>query len=325
MTEAAPRRLQLTVAQAQQGQRLDRFLASVLPELSRSRARQLIQEGAVDVDDEPVLRPARTLRAGSRVRVLLRERAAGGDLTPEPLPLTVLYEDAHLAVLDKAPGMVVHPAPGHAAGTLVHAILHRFGDRLRGFSDAARPGIVHRLDKGTSGVMVVAFDDATHAHLQRQFRRRTVCKEYLALVYGRPPGGEGVIDVPLGRDRNDRKRISANTNAPRAAHTRWLLAEEFRGLAWLRVLPRTGRTHQIRAHLAHIGHPLVGDELYAGRRWRGVQDPLLRAALEAFGRPALHAAVLAFEHPASGRAMRFEARLPADLEELLRCVRARAR
>jgi len=241
---------------------------------------------------------------------------------PEQLPLSVLYEDDQLAVLDKAAGMVVHPGAGNATGTLVNALLFHFGDRMRGVADASRPGIVHRLDKGTSGVIVVAFTDTAHARLQEQFARRTVRKEYLALAYGRLEGSIGTIDVPLGRDRADRKRISANTARARASRTDWQLLESLSGMSWVRAQPRTGRTHQIRAHFTHIGHPLVGDDTYAGRRWRGIGDAALASAVRQLGRPALHAAALEFEHPVSRTQQRYEAPLPPDLRAVLEAARA---
>ncbi len=251
----------------------------------------------------------------------LRYRAPDFGLEPEPIPLSILYADDDLVVIDKPAGMVVHPAPGHPTGTLVHALLYHFGDRLLALSDTTRPGIVHRLDKGTTGVILAAMTDQAHTALQRQFAERTVLKHYDALVYGRPAQPRGSIDTPLGRDRNDRKKISVNTGQPRDARTDWKQQEAFPGLTLLRVRPRTGRTHQIRAHMAHLRHPLVGDELYAGRQWKGIPERGVRSALARFGRPALHARSIEFDHPTSGERLRFEAPLPADLEQLLALLR----
>lgn len=311
----------LTVPAEQDGARLDVFLADRLPELSRSQAQRLIGEGAVRIDGEEAGKPSRALQAGETVEVEIRPRSADTTLEPEPIPLRVLYEDDDLAVIDKPADLVVHPAPGNRTGTLVHALLHRFGDRLSSLSDAGRPGIVHRLDKGTTGVIAVALNDAAHQHLARQFAERTVSKTYLAVVYGCPDQDRGLIDVPLGRDRQDRKKISTRTGAPRAAQTEWEVLERFEGLCLLRLRPRTGRTHQIRAHMAWLHHPLVGDDLYTGRQWKGLRDPAIRRAAAGFERPALHAAALEFDHPSSGERVRFEAPLPADMEALLALLR----
>lgn len=313
----------LTVDEEQDGTRLDLFLAETVSELSRSQAQRLIGEGAVRIGGVAAEKPSRPVVAGEAIELELRQRQPGSQLVPEAIPLRILYEDDALAAIDKPADLVVHPAPGHRTGTLVHALLHRFGDRLSSFSDAGRPGIVHRLDKGTTGVIVVALTDAAHQSLARQFAERTVAKTYLAVVYGCPKDGSGLIDVPIGRDRQDRKKISHRTGTPRAAQTEWEVVERFDGLCLLRLRPRTGRTHQIRAHLAWLNHPLVGDELYAGRQWRGVRDPLVRSAAAAFARPALHAAALEIDHPVSGERTRFEAPLPEDLEALLELLRSR--
>ncbi len=299
------------------------MLTGRLADVSRSRVRGLIEAGAVQVEDQPATKPSAAVSAGQIIQVVLAPRAPEWDITPEDISLDVLYEDTSLAVINKQAGMVVHPAPGHATGTLVHALLHRYGRRLSALTDAARPGIVHRLDRGTSGVMVVALTDAAHHRIADQFATRTVDKEYLALVYGRPKASRGTIDAPLGRDRSDRKRISANSNQTRPALTRWHLEEDFPGpgLTLLRAFPRTGRTHQIRAHLAHIHHPVVGDALYAGKQWKGIQDIAVRQMIAGFGRPALHAHRLAFEHPDDGRRMEFEVAPPADMDALLASVR----
>ncbi len=314
-------RVSIQVGPEDVGARLDRFLAQRLDDLSRSRAHQLIEAGDVQIGGAVVTRAATPLHDGQRVEVRMHSRPPAGTEVPQDLPLAMLYEDQEIAVLDKAAGMVVHPGAGHESRTLVNALLFHFGDRLAGFSDASRPGIVHRLDKGTSGVMVVAFTDTAHARLQRQFANRTVAKEYLAMTYGHPPGTAGTIDVALGRDRNDRRRVSSNTAHGRDAQTDWESIEKFPDLSWLWARPRTGRTHQIRAHLTHLGHPLVGDDLYSGRRWKGVQDPMLRRAIAAMDRPALHAATLELDHPSTGERLRYEAPLPPDLERFLAVAR----
>jgi len=313
-----------TVSAEHEGDRLDVFVAECLPELSRSQAQRLIGEGAVSIDGARADKSSRALGSGQQVEIEIRRRTAETDLVAEPIPLDVLYEDDDLAVIDKPADLVVHPAPGNRTGTLVHALLHRYGDRLSSISGGGRPGIVHRLDKGTTGVIVVALSDVAHQRLARQFAERTVSKTYLAVAYGCPADNEGRIDVALGRDRQDRKKISALTNTPRPAQTDWKVLERLAGLCLVRLQPRTGRTHQIRAHMACLRHPLVGDDLYAGRQWRGIQDPTIRKAVSSFGRPALHAAELEIDHPTSGKRLHFEAPLPADLQALLDLLRHHA-
>ena len=305
------------------GERLDRLLARRLADVSRSRARALIEAGAVRIGDALARKASSPVISGQTVHVILAPRPPDWNVTAENIPLDVLYEDAALAVINKHAGMVVHPAPGHPTGTLVHALLHRYQRRFSALTDTARPGIVHRLDRGTSGVIVVALTDVAHQRIADQFANRTVSKEYLALVFGRPKARSGTIDTPLGRDQSDRKKISANTNQARDALTRWSFEEDFPGpgVTLLRAFPRTGRTHQVRAHLAHIHHPLVGDALYSGKQWKGIQDVGIRRAIAGFGRPALHAHRLAFEHPEDGRRMEFEVAMPVDMNTLLATLR----
>src|SRR6185312_13054502 len=231
---------------------------------------------------------------------------------PEDLPLTILYQDADIVVLDKPAGMVVHPAAGHAGGTLVNALLHHVDD-LSGIGGELRPGIVHRLDRGTSGVMVVAKNDKAHAELARQFQDREVEKEYVALVWGVVQAGKR-IDLPIGRDPVDRKKMSAKARRARSAATRITAALHMEGVTLAHIAISTGRTHQIRVHMSAIGHPIVGDATYGGLRRRVPGDlrPLL--ALE---RPFLHAGRLVFHHPTDGRKMEFEAPLPRDLQTVL--------
>ena len=240
---------------------------------------------------------------------------------PEDIPLRVLHEDPHLLVLDKPAGLVVHPGAGTASGTLVNALLHRVKD-LSGVGGVLRPGIVHRLDRGTSGLMVVAKDDATHQALARQFASRTVEKEYLAVVLGRPRRPSGTVDAAIGRDPVHRKRMSVRAPHGRAARTTWTVAETLDGAALLRVRIHTGRTHQIRVHLASVGHPVAGDTVYGGRKLAAGASTRLREAVAALERPALHAARLTFVHPADGRRLQLESPLPDDLVRLLAQLRA---
>jgi 23S rRNA pseudouridine1911/1915/1917 synthase len=315
------RTIALVVAPGDAGERLDRFLTRSVPDLSRARAQRLIQEGAVSVTGVPAVKASQPVETGTEIAVELRSGPPSSTIVPEAIALDVLHEDADVVVLNKPAGMVMHPAPGHSSGTLVHALAHRFGDRLSAVASGARPGIVHRLDRGTSGVLVVALTDRAHQHLSNQFAKRTVRKEYLALVYGCPDEASGSIDIAIGRDPKDRKRISTRARQARAAVTDWRRIEAFPGFALIEALPRTGRTHQIRVHLAHIHHAIVGDADYAGRQWRGVPEGHIRSLVRAFERPALHAHRLAFAHPTTGAPMAFQAPLAPDIEELLDTLR----
>ena len=301
--------------------RLDRFLATLAELGTRSQAKQLVDGGRVTVDG--VARKAsHALRAGERVEVTLPPPAPSA-VEPEALPLTVLYEDAHLLAIDKPPGMVVHPAPGARRGTVVNALLHRLGAGLGGVGAPERPGIVHRLDRDTSGVLVVARTTAALEGLARQFRERTLAKRYLALVHGRPGRDRGTIDLPVGRDPQERKRMSVRARRARHAVTHWEVVERLPGATLLGVDLETGRTHQIRVHLAAIGHPVVGDRVY-GRGPRRSRDvpAAARAVLAACPRQALHAASLRCVHPVTGAPLAFEAPLPADLAGVVDALRA---
>ena len=308
---------QLTVPEESAGQRLDRFLASVLGTHSRSQIQRLIETGHVHVAGRTA-KSNQAVKAGQVVSVEVPEPVAAA-VQAEDLPLGIVYEDRDLVVVDKPAGMVVHPAAGHAGGTLVNALLHHVRD-LSGISGEQRPGIVHRLDRGTSGLMVVAKHDASHDELARQFHDREVEKEYVALVWGTVQAGRR-IDAPIGRDPADRKKMSARARRSRAAVTRIVAAEHFgRALTLARVAIHTGRTHQIRVHLSAIGHPVVGDSLYGGVRRRVPGDLRAIARLD---RPFLHAARLAFKHPVDGRRLEFTSVLPDDLERVLDDLRGR--
>jgi 23S rRNA pseudouridine1911/1915/1917 synthase len=302
------------------GQRLDRWLAARLGSLSRARLQALIAGGHVRVDGAGSRASAR-LRAGQVVELEVPPPTSP-EPRPEPIALSIVYEDAHLIVLDKPAGLVVHPGAGNASGTLVNALLHHARD-LSGVGGVLRPGIVHRLDRGTSGLMVVAKDDAAHQALARQFAARTVGKEYLAVVLGVPARRSGSIDAAIGRDPSHRKRMAAAAPRGREARSAYEVAEVLDGAALLRVRIHTGRTHQVRVHLASIGHPVAGDATYGGRRTPGCRRREAREAVERLGRPALHAARLAFDHPATGQRLSFESPLPPDLSELLEALRKR--
>jgi 23S rRNA pseudouridine1911/1915/1917 synthase len=237
---------------------------------------------------------------------------------PEPIPLAVLYEDARLLVLDKPAGIVVHPGAGAPSGTLVNALLHHVKD-LSGVGGVLRPGIVHRLDRGTSGVLLVAKDDAAHRHLARQFAGRSVEKDYLALVLGVPEPRQGVIDRPIGRHPVERQRMAVRAGG-REARSSFRVVEAFDGASLLEVRIHTGRTHQVRVHLASLGHPVAGDATYGGRR---AAPGAAGRALAALRRPALHAARLAFDHPDEGRRLAFASPLPQDIQDVLHALRGR--
>ena len=293
-------------------------MAARLEGLSRARLQALIDAGEVRLDGKAARASAR-VKPGQTVTVTVPAPVPAVP-QPEDIPLRVIHEDPHLLVLDKPAGLVVHPGAGTASGTLVNALLHRVKD-LSGVGGVLRPGIVHRLDRGTSGLMVVAKDDATHQALARQFASRTVEKEYLAVVLGRPRRSSGAVDAAIGRDPVHRKRMSVRAPRGRAARTTWMVAEAFEGAALLRVRIHTGRTHQIRVHLASIGHPVAGDAVYGGRKLSAGASARLRDAVFALERPALHAARLAFVHPADGCPLQFESPLPDDLGGLLEQLR----
>jgi 23S rRNA pseudouridine1911/1915/1917 synthase len=307
-----------TVSPDDTGVRLDRFLVAALPGHSRSQIQRLIRDGFVHVAGREA-RPNQAVRAGQDVEIEIPEPVAPVPL-PEALALPTVYEDADLIVIDKPAGMVVHPAAGHASGTLVNALLHHVRD-LSGVGGEKRPGIVHRLDRGTSGLMVVAKHDAAHAELSRQFHDREVEKDYLALVWGDVQAGRR-IDAPIGRDPGNRKKMSARARRSREAVTRIVRAEHLPGLTFAQVAIQTGRTHQIRVHLSAIGHPVVGDPLYGGVRRR---VPEYLRAVNRLERPFLHAARLAFKHPGDGRRMEFTSELPEDLQRVLIELRERER
>jgi len=292
-------------ASAHAGQRLDAALA-LLAGVSRAESQRWISGGYVRLNAHPC-RASQRLREGDEIEAT-PPAAEPLELVPEPIPLTVLYEDEDLLVIDKPAGLVVHPAPGHARGTLVNALLHHCTD-LAGIGGVLRPGIVHRLDRGTSGALVVAKHDAAHHALSAQFRVHAIERVYWAIARGLPRGESGFSDRALGRHPRDRKRMSVRTRTGRQAHTTWRVLRRYPSsrCVWLEVSPTTGRTHQIRVHLAAAGLPLLGDSVYGRERGHAL----------AFGRPALHAVTLGFRHPRSGEWLRFTAPLSGDLEALI--------
>ncbi len=299
------------------GMRLDRCVAELHGAWTRSRVRRLIDDGRVQLNGAPA-KPAVLVRSGDQILVD-EPLPQPVDLQPEKIPLDVIHEDGDLLVVNKPVGLVVHPAAGRSSGTLVNALLDHCTD-LSGIGGYERPGIVHRLDRDTSGVMVVAKSERAHLALALAFRRRQVEKTYLAVCYGSPAADEGVVDAPVGRHPTDRKRMAV-VSAGRNARTLYTVRERLAGTAVVSCRPITGRTHQIRVHMAHIGHALVGDPVYAGRQWRTLDDPRHRTACRDFPRQALHAWRLAFTHPATAEPVAFEAAPPHDLAWLLEILR----
>lgn len=307
----------LTVPDDSDGVRLDRFLASVVADRSRSQIQRLIKDQSVRVAGQ-VAKSNQPVKAGQIV-VLDVPEPVDAEPQAEALPLPILYQDQDVIVVDKPAGMVVHPAAGHSSGTLVNALLHHVTD-LSGIGGEKRPGIVHRLDRGTSGLMVIAKNDAAHEELARQFHDREVEKEYVALVWGVVQAGRR-IDAPIGRDPANRKKMSAKARRSREAVTRIVRTEHINPAVTLaEIAIYTGRTHQIRVHLSAIGHPIVGDPLYGGVHRRVPGDVRAVTHLQ---RPFLHAAKLAFKHPADGRRMEFTSELPEDLQQVLDDLRSR--
>jgi len=315
----------VTVSPENAGGRLDRVLAAELKDLSRSRLKALILAGQVSIEGRTVRDPALEVNSGQIVTIALPP--------PEPpkpsgenIPLNIVYEDGVLIVIDKPACLVVHPAAGHASGTLVNALIAHCGDSLSGIGGVKRPGIVHRLDKDTTGLMVIAKTDRAHRRLSAQFAKKRegpLERGYLAFVWGAPDRPHGVIDAPLERHPHAREKRAVREGG-REAVTHWQVLERYAGVdgkpvaALLACELDTGRTHQVRVHLAHIGHPIMGDETYAtGFRTKAVRlNPDAQAALAALGRQALHAEHLGFEHPNTGEFLDFHADLPADMARL---------
>lgn len=308
-----PPAVALEVAAEHHGLRLDRFLAGGDHGWSRSQAARWVEGGHVTVNGEPAAKPSLLLRQGDRVQVT-PPAVRPTELMAQDIPLDVLFEDEHLIAINKPPGLVVHPAAGNPDGTLVNALLAHCRD-LSGVGGVERPGIVHRLDKDTSGVLVAAKHDAAHRGLSLAFRWRTTDKRYLAVIYGIPATAEGVVDAPIARHPIERKRMAVVPGG-RAARTLWWLRERFTGTALVECRLITGRTHQVRVHMAHAGHALVGDPVYAGRQWRVLVDPAATVC-KCFPRQALHAWKLTLTHPITGGELTFEAPLPHDLADLL--------
>jgi len=322
----------VTIGAGEAGLRVDRVLATHLAHLSRSRLKALILAGQVTIAGRTIRDPAATVKSGDSVKVALPppEPAAPQG---ENIPLNIVYEDDAIIVIDKPKDLVVHPAAGHASGTLVNALIAHCGDSLSGIGGVKRPGIVHRLDKDTTGLMIVAKTDKAHRTLAEQFAEKgkgPLRRGYLAIVWGAPGKPKGTIDAPLGRHPQSRDKQAVRGNG-RMAVTHWQALERFTPpgtrspvASLLACTLETGRTHQIRVHLAHLGHPILGDATYGTgfRTKAGLLGPKARDALLALGRQALHAYLLAIEHPETGKVLEFQSELPGDLRRLRDALRA---
>ncbi len=294
-------------------ERLDLYLIKKGFPLTRSRIQKLIAEGLILINDAPA-RASYKVKKGDQIDITV-PAPTPLELIPEDIPLDILFEDSNLLLLNKAAGMVVHPAPGNYEGTMVHALLYHCKD-LTGIGGRERPGIVHRLDKETSGVMIIAKTDDAHRHLSLQFKNHSIDRKYFALVCGKVKKA-GKINLAIGRDRIHRKKISARTSSPREAETHYIVKERFKNATLLEVSPQTGRTHQIRVHMAHIGHPIIGDKIYGGK--------IAKSLGLSADRHMLHAATLGFIHPLKKEKMRFTTPPPPDMSVILERLQTKQR
>lgn len=304
--------IEATIGEAQHGLRLDKALAELVPDLSRERLKALIVEGQVTAAGKS-LNPSMKVALGQSFAIALPPPVEA-EAVAQDIPLTIAYEDADLIVVDKPAGLVVHPAAGNLDGTLVNALLHHCRGQLSGIGGVARPGIVHRIDKDTSGLLVVAKSDRAHEGLAQQFKAHSIDRIYAAIVYGVPHPATGTVDTWIGRSDADRKKMAVRREA-RGKHavTHYRTVERLRGAALVECRLETGRTHQVRVHMAHLGNPLIGDPLYSRDR-KGFKTILETLS---FKRQALHAKRLGFIHPVTGQKLSFDSALPADMQELL--------
>lgn len=320
MEQESERIFSFSITDKHRDVRLDVFLASQINDLTRSRVQELIRKEFVKVNGRPPKSGYR-LKKGDEVSLLIPPPIPH-KLEAEQVDFSPVHEDASLIVLNKPPGLVIHPAPGHQSGTLVHGLLQHCAD-LSGIGGVLRPGIVHRLDKDTSGLVVVAKSDRSHAFLAKQFKARSVEKRYLAIVHGIMDGTKGEIDLPIARHPKRRKEMSVLPSKGRRAVTFWVKMEEFGGgFTLLSVIPKTGRTHQIRVHLSYLGHPIVGDPVYGFKRnWWKKRTPLANLILPLLKRQQLHAEILGFIHPESEKYCEFRAPVPEDMGRILAVLR----
>lgn len=311
------------IGAAESGERLDKALASILPRLSRARLQRLIAEGQVVSGGKPLTDPARKVHSGDAITVTL-PYPRPAEPEPENIALTVAHEDEHLIVIDKPAGMTVHPAPGQEIGTLVNALLHHCAGSLSGIGGVARPGIVHRIDKDTSGLLVVAKTDQAHVGLARQFENHSIERRYQAVVWGVPGEPSGTVRGNIGRNPNNRKKMAVIAKGGKSALTHWTLLQAFgKTAALVECKLETGRTHQIRVHMTHIGHPLIGDPVYGGggRSLKKSLPPEVREAISGFSRQALHAKTLGFHHPQTNEHIKLNSVLPGDINKLIKAFK----
>jgi len=321
----------VTVEEGMGGERLDKFLAASCPSLSRTRVQQLMQEGAVLLMGADECDDASLKVKEGMVFTILIPPPLDDTPVPENIPLDIVYEDEHLIVLNKPVGLVVHPAPGHTRGTLVNALLYHCGDSLSGIGGVRRPGIVHRLDKDTSGLMMVAKTDKAHKSLSAQLADRTLSRRYLTIVWGAPPLKKGHVEAPIARHHTNRQKMTIPPRGGRHALTYYERKDIYRGgvASLIECRLETGRTHQVRVHMAHLGHPVVGDSVY-GLQQTGSRSLIRKADLDEdtgkallnFPRQALHAWALEFIHPATDEEMSFEAAPPADMDALINLLKS---
>lgn len=308
-------KFELTYQTEGEPERLDTFLARTLENMTRSTAQRLIETGLVTVDSFPQ-KPSLKLKGGETISVTIPPPEPA-EAIAEQIPLEILYEDHDIIVVNKPAGMTVHPGAGNSSGTLVNALLGHCRD-LSGIGGELRPGIVHRIDKDTSGVLVAAKNDLAHHSLARQFKEHTIKRIYLALVYGSPREEKGRIESVIGRHPVDRKRMSGTAKRGKQAVTHWRVAGRYPGITLMRLKLETGRTHQIRVHLSETGYPLVGDEVYGGSgRLANIRDTVLRKLVKELGRQALHAKTLGFIHPVTGEYLEFDTELPEDMRRII--------
>ncbi|MSP82801.1 MAG: RluA family pseudouridine synthase [Alphaproteobacteria bacterium] len=308
--------LEILAGSEDAGERLDKFLARAAPDFTRVRIKALILAGHLSAGGATIIDPSGRVKSGQMYQLRCPPPTAAR-ATPEAIPLVIVHEDAHLIVVDKPAGLVVHPAPGNRSGTLVNALMAHCAGELAGIGGVERPGIVHRLDKDTSGLIVAAKTDHAHQSLVRQFAARTIDRTYTAVVWGVLRPSSGMIEGAIGRSHHDRKRMAVVRHGGKAALTRYTVIRDLGGVASVVACRlETGRTHQIRVHLAAKGHPLVGDPLYGRRRATKLPEST-RTVVANFRRQALHAGVLGFHHPVGGQAVRFESPVPDDMVRLI--------
>ncbi len=302
----------------ERGERLDKYLANKLSRYSRNFLQKLIEDENILVN-KSVRKSSYTVKPKDRIEIVVPE-SGDSELKPQNIPVDIIYQDEHIAVVNKPSGMVVHPAPGHPDGTLVNALLYHIDD-LSGIGGVKRPGIVHRLDKDVSGTMVVAKNDSAHRFMSGLFKDRKVDKKYTAVVLGEIKSEKGVIEKPVARSKTDRKKMAISYLEGKRAVSEYELIEQFNGFSLIEVKIITGRTHQIRLHMSSLDHPIVGDEKYGNRGWKNLPEGELRNYLRDFPRIALHSKTLGFVHPSSGERVEYESEIPGKLRELLRKIK----